>query len=105
LCSSQDASDRTTTGPAHHFKNNPFAKEICRVFARFDLATEECLEVTSTLMRPSDLSYSAMDSGKIQTPLGWKSGLALEENKRRCTLTKFCREWGDTQERKAAKGA
>ena len=48
-------------------------------FAAFGIDSEERLEITSSLMRPSDLSYSAMDPGKIHRQLGWKSGLGLEE--------------------------
>ncbi len=48
-------------------------------FAAFDLDSEEWLEITSSLMRPSDLSYSAMDPGMIHRQLGWKSGIGLEE--------------------------
>ncbi len=48
-------------------------------FAGFGLASEERLEIISSLMRPSDLSYSAMDPGKILRQLGWKSRLKLEE--------------------------
>ena len=48
-------------------------------FAAFGIDSEERLEITSSLMRPSDLSYSAMDPGKIHRQLCWKSGLGLEE--------------------------
>jgi len=30
-------------------------------------------------MRPTDLSYSAIDPGKIERALGWKANLGLEE--------------------------
>jgi GDPmannose 4,6-dehydratase len=36
------------------------------------------LEVASSLMRPTDLSYSAMDPSKIEKDLGWKADLNLE---------------------------
>ena len=36
------------------------------------------LEVHSGLMRPTDLSYSAMDPCKIEIGLGWKANLKLE---------------------------
>ncbi len=47
-------------------------------FKHADLDPKGRLEVNSDLMRPTDLSYSAIDPGKIQTALGWKANLKLE---------------------------
>ena len=47
-------------------------------FEHAGLEPQGRLEVNSGLMRPTDLSYSAMDPGKIERALGWKANLKLE---------------------------
>jgi GDPmannose 4,6-dehydratase len=48
-------------------------------FAHAGLAPEGRLEVNRGLMRPTDLSYSAMDPSLIERSLGWKAQLNLED--------------------------
>ncbi len=48
-------------------------------FAHAGLDPQDRLEVTSSLMRPTDLSYSAMDPGKINSVLSWRSSLKLSD--------------------------
>jgi GDPmannose 4,6-dehydratase len=48
-------------------------------FEHAGLEPQGRLEVNSGLMRPTDLSYSAIDPGKIERALGWKANLGLEE--------------------------
>jgi GDPmannose 4,6-dehydratase len=43
------------------------------------LDSQDQLEVVSSLMRPSDLRYSAMDPSKIAGELGWRSEVKLPE--------------------------
>jgi GDPmannose 4,6-dehydratase len=47
-------------------------------FALGGLLAQERLEVTSSLMRPADLSYSAMDPSLIERNLNWKPTHELE---------------------------
>jgi GDPmannose 4,6-dehydratase len=47
-------------------------------FALGDLLAQERLEVASSLMRPSDLSYSAMDPSRIGRELNWRAIHGLE---------------------------
>jgi GDPmannose 4,6-dehydratase len=48
-------------------------------FEHAGLDPQDLLEVNSGLMRPTDLSYSAIDPSKIKRALGWKANLGLEE--------------------------
>jgi GDPmannose 4,6-dehydratase len=43
------------------------------------LDSQDQLEIVSSLMRPSDLRYSAMDPSKIAGELGWRSEVKLPE--------------------------
>jgi GDPmannose 4,6-dehydratase len=48
-------------------------------FEHAGLDPQDLLEVNSGLMRPTDLSYAAIDSSKIGTSLKWHSGQSLNE--------------------------
>jgi GDPmannose 4,6-dehydratase len=48
-------------------------------FAAGDLNTSDHLQADLSLLRPSDLKYSAMDPTRIHTALGWKASLGLPE--------------------------
>jgi GDPmannose 4,6-dehydratase len=48
-------------------------------FEHVGLDSQDQLEIASTLMRPSDLRYSAIDPSKIAEELGWRSGIKLPE--------------------------
>jgi GDPmannose 4,6-dehydratase len=48
-------------------------------FEEAGLDSQDQLEVVSSLMRPSDLRYSAMDPSKIAGELSWRSGVKLPE--------------------------
>jgi GDPmannose 4,6-dehydratase len=59
-------------------KSHSLREFVNAAFEHAGLDPQGRLEVNSGLMRPTDLSYSAMDPGKIQTALGWKAKLKLE---------------------------
>ena len=48
-------------------------------FAAVGLNSSDHLQTDSTLLRPSDLKYSAMDPTRIDSALGWKASLGLPE--------------------------
>jgi GDPmannose 4,6-dehydratase len=48
-------------------------------FAAVGLNSSDHLQTDSTLLRPSDLKYSAMDPTRIYSALGWKASLGLPE--------------------------
>jgi len=48
-------------------------------FEHAGLDSQDQLEVATSLMRPSDLRYSAIDPSKIAGELGWKSSVKLIE--------------------------
>jgi len=48
-------------------------------FAAVGLKANDYLQADSSLLRPSDLRYSAMDPSRINTTLGWKARLSLPE--------------------------
>jgi GDPmannose 4,6-dehydratase len=48
-------------------------------FAAADLDLSNHLESVEALMRPADLTYSAMDPGRIAVRLGWRSQLPVDE--------------------------
>jgi GDPmannose 4,6-dehydratase len=60
-------------------KTHSLREFVDAAFALANLAAEENLAVTRDLMRPRDLRYSSMDSGKIAKGLGWKPEKSLEE--------------------------
>jgi len=54
-------------------------KEFAQMaFAYGHLESVDRLQVTSDLMRPSDLTYSSLDPSKIARELGWQTNLSLE---------------------------
>jgi GDPmannose 4,6-dehydratase len=48
-------------------------------FAAVGLNSSDHLQTDSTLLRPSDLKYSAMDPSRIHAMIGWKASLGLPE--------------------------
>lgn len=48
-------------------------------FAAVGLNSRDHLHTASSLLRPSDLKYSAMDPTLIHASLGWKASLGLPE--------------------------
>lgn len=48
------------------------------VFTKAKLDSNQCVVVESNLLRPTDLSYSAMDPSRIATELGWTATLNLD---------------------------
>jgi len=54
-------------------------KEFAQMaFAYAHLESVDRLQVTSDLMRPSDLTYSSLDPSKIARELDWQTNLSLE---------------------------
>jgi len=64
-------------------KSHPLREFVDAAFAHVKLDPQDRLEVMSSLMCPTDLSYSAMDPSKIGTSLQWHSGQSLIEIARR----------------------
>lgn len=60
-------------------KSHSLREFVDAAFAHAGLDPQDRLEVTSRLMRPTDLSYSAMDPGKINNVLSWRSSLELSD--------------------------
>jgi len=60
-------------------KSHSLREFVDAAFAHAGLDPQERLAVTSSLMRPTDLSYSAMDPGKINSVLSWRSSLELSD--------------------------
>jgi GDP-D-mannose dehydratase len=48
-------------------------------FSAVGLNSCDHLQTDSSLLRPSDLKYSAMDPTRIYSALGWKASLGLQE--------------------------
>jgi GDPmannose 4,6-dehydratase len=48
-------------------------------FEAVGLDSSDHLQSDSSLLRPSDLKYSAMDPSRINTVLGWRASLGLQE--------------------------
>jgi GDPmannose 4,6-dehydratase len=59
-------------------KSHSLRAFVDAAFAHAGVDPEGRLEVNNNLMRPTDLSYSAMDPCKIEEDLGWKANLNLE---------------------------
>lgn len=58
-------------------KSHSLREFVDASFAYADLDPQDRLEMNNGLMRPIDLSYSAMDPSKIGTSLQWHSGHSL----------------------------
>jgi GDPmannose 4,6-dehydratase len=50
-----------------------------RAFELAGLKAAHWTEVSEALMRPTDLTFSATDPGRIAADLGWRSSLGFEE--------------------------
>ncbi len=64
-------------------KSHSLREFVDAAFAQVGLDPQDRLEVNSCLLRPTDLSYSAMDPGKIASRLGWRPRLELPDIVRR----------------------
>jgi GDPmannose 4,6-dehydratase len=60
-------------------KSHSLREFVDAAFEHAGLYPQDRLEVNSGLMRPTDLSYSAMDPGKINSVLSWRSSLELSD--------------------------
>jgi GDPmannose 4,6-dehydratase len=60
-------------------KSHSLREFVDAAFDHGGLDPEGRLEVNSGLMRPTDLSYSAMDPNKIRRSLQWMSGQSMKE--------------------------
>jgi GDPmannose 4,6-dehydratase len=58
-------------------KSHSLREFVDAAFAHAGVDPEGRLEVNNNLMRPTDLSYSAMDPCKIEKDLGWRANLNL----------------------------
>jgi GDPmannose 4,6-dehydratase len=58
---------------------NSLRNFVNTAFAAVGLDASDHLQIDSSLLRPSDLKYSAMDPTRINIALGWKATLGLPE--------------------------
>jgi GDPmannose 4,6-dehydratase len=59
-------------------KSHSLREFVDAALANAGLDPQDRLEANSSLMRPTDLSYSAMDPSMIERVLDWKANLNLE---------------------------
>lgn len=60
-------------------KTNSLCDFVDMAFAAVGLSSSDYLQTDSSLLRPSDLKYSAMDPSRINAVLGWRASLGLQE--------------------------
>lgn len=58
---------------------NSLREFVNLAFASLGLHSADFLEVDSSLLRPSDLRYSAVDPSSINSSLGWKAQIGLRD--------------------------